>query len=314
MSRGRILLSVGFSEFTYGFALTHCLIKALGSVLPKAPIFPSLIQEGSTGGGYDLKLPLVPTPLFLQFKLPRVLIRSSSLRPVGCPVPYYRMPLRTSAPNQHQLLLDLQTSEPLVFYAAPLFHEASLLDAYFLAGDVQARSMFVKPSKIGALDQEQHHVSYHAGSDKEMWIHSKAKRLDGAFSFESMRNELLATRFRVQQEFNLKQRALTSWEIENFQQQGLERIADTFRTYAFEREREYWEEPTGDLAEALMTLPPVFVPPEQRVTLDALQLLKAASPSEMVSRLAFFAQVHFGLTMGLWDAADSLDLTNTSHG
>src|SRR5687767_8064459 len=98
----------GFSEFSFGFSLTYCLCRALRSSMGSAPVFPSLIQEGRTGGGYDVRLPMIPFPMFLQFKIPYVLTRSSSLKPRTYPVPYYRIPLRTQYPNQHQLLLDLQ--------------------------------------------------------------------------------------------------------------------------------------------------------------------------------------------------------------
>jgi len=42
------------SEFSYGFALTHELIALAGEPLRAAPIFPSLIEEGRAGGGYDV--------------------------------------------------------------------------------------------------------------------------------------------------------------------------------------------------------------------------------------------------------------------
>src|SRR5687768_1471231 len=106
------MASCEFSEFSYGYALTHSITSALGAALGNAPIFPSLIQEGSSGGGYDVKLPIVPFPMFLQFKIPHVLTRSSSLKPSSYSVPYYRMPIRTRRPNQHQLLLQLATREP----------------------------------------------------------------------------------------------------------------------------------------------------------------------------------------------------------
>ena len=57
-----------FSEFSYGFALTQELASGRFGSLVAAPVCPSLIQEGQPGGGYDVKLPLIGAPLFLQFK------------------------------------------------------------------------------------------------------------------------------------------------------------------------------------------------------------------------------------------------------
>ena len=70
-----------FSEFSYGFALTDSLLAIIAERIGTAPVFPSLIQEGKAGGGYDVKIPALPVPIFLQFKIPRVLVRGSALRP-----------------------------------------------------------------------------------------------------------------------------------------------------------------------------------------------------------------------------------------
>ena len=46
----------GFSEFSYGFALMHELVEAWRPLMRVAPMFPSLRQEGSPDGGYDVQL------------------------------------------------------------------------------------------------------------------------------------------------------------------------------------------------------------------------------------------------------------------
>lgn len=84
------MVTAGFSEFSFGYALTDSLINTLAFPLGGAPVFPSLQQEGSTGGGYDVHLPAIPYPLFLQFKIPQVLSRHSSLCPPGYVAPYSR--------------------------------------------------------------------------------------------------------------------------------------------------------------------------------------------------------------------------------
>src|SRR5205809_7131835 len=166
-----------FSEFSYGFALTHSFVGSFSSALGRAPIFPSLIQEGSSGGGYDVKLPLVPFAIFLQFKIPSVLTRSSSLKPTAYSIPYYRFPFRTKKPNQHQLLLDLAATQPLVSYVAPLFHQLSDLDRFFSLGSVHRHSTFVSPSQIGPLDAMSHQLSYRPG-ETVFWLRSNPKAIE----------------------------------------------------------------------------------------------------------------------------------------
>ncbi len=57
------------SEFSYAYALVEDLIVWQKTSLTAAPIFPSLIKEGRSGGGYDVRLDRPSIPLFLQFRL-----------------------------------------------------------------------------------------------------------------------------------------------------------------------------------------------------------------------------------------------------
>ena len=66
-----------FSEFTYGFALTNEILS--WESLRTVPIFPSLIEEGKKGGGYDVRIDIPAVPLFLQFKRARVLDPSARI-------------------------------------------------------------------------------------------------------------------------------------------------------------------------------------------------------------------------------------------
>ena len=82
-----------FSEFSYGYCLTEDLIVGQGTLLTAAPVFPSLVEEGQPGFGYDVRLNRPGTPLFLQFKLVHQMVRGTaneakggifSLRSTGC--------------------------------------------------------------------------------------------------------------------------------------------------------------------------------------------------------------------------------------
>jgi hypothetical protein len=152
------------SEFSYGYALTETLIQGVKRRLRLAPIFPSLIEEGRTGGGYDVKIPFPGAPLFLQFKLSHRMVRASAIeeRQGVLHTPFYRMHLRpTKHSQQHPMLLALEKSGADVYYAAPYFHTPAELNAAYASNDVRNQSIFIRPSEIGALpDQHEHHVAF----------------------------------------------------------------------------------------------------------------------------------------------------------
>ncbi|NQU03678.1 MAG: hypothetical protein HQ589_05975 [Syntrophaceae bacterium] len=161
------------SEFSYGYALTEELATGYRDLLRGAPVFPSLIEEGKTGG-YDLEFPIVGAPLFLQFKLSHYLKKSSALEWAHWNQPYYRMylrPLRHS--RQHNLLLSLEGQGNEVYYASPMFHKAAELNAAYGGRRVVQSSAFFRPQDIGALpDLDQHYVVFLPG-EATAYLHSR---------------------------------------------------------------------------------------------------------------------------------------------
>ncbi|HET9640338.1 MAG TPA: hypothetical protein VFP12_14155 [Allosphingosinicella sp.] len=152
------------SEFSYGFALTHELVQAMGT-LSAAPVFPSLIDEGAAGGGYDVKLEQPGLPLFIQFKRSECIILTSGREiknGADLATPYYRFPVTASADSeQHKMLLEWDVAPNEVFYAAPMFHTKPEFDGAYLGGEVRQRSFFVRPRVIGRFaDDKTHHVSF----------------------------------------------------------------------------------------------------------------------------------------------------------
>lgn len=151
------------SEFSYGFAMTYELIQSPAYSVTAVPVFPSLVQEGGTGGGWDVRLDRPTIPLFLQFKLADYMMKSTCKEASeGFPLPCYRMHIRsTRLSQQHQLLLQLESRGQEVYYSAPAFHRPRELNDAFLTGQMRARSLWLRPSDIGPLpDQEDHHVSF----------------------------------------------------------------------------------------------------------------------------------------------------------
>lgn len=155
------------SEFSYGYALTEALIWDSGLSVEAAPLFPSLIQEGRPGGGFDVALPFTGLLLYLQFKL------SDFMRSRGVieakngliDTPFYRMHLRPKRHSrQHAMLLELEDAGQTVLYAAPKFHRKSELNEAYLNRTMIPQSFFIRPSTIGPLpDDLDHHVSFRDG-------------------------------------------------------------------------------------------------------------------------------------------------------
>ena len=153
-----------FSEFSYGYCLTEDLIVGQGMPLTAAPVFPSLIEEGQPGIGYDVRFDRPGIPLFLQFKLVHQMVRGNAneAKQGHFQPPFYRMHLRPQLiSDQHQSLLSLEQAGNDVFYVAPGFHTAMDLNINYAQRRVWDRSFRINPSLIGPLPDDQgHHVTF----------------------------------------------------------------------------------------------------------------------------------------------------------
>jgi hypothetical protein len=153
-----------FSEFSYGYCLTEDLIVGQGTPLTAAPVFPSLIEEGQPGVGYDVRFDRPGTPLFLQFKLVHQMVRGNAdeAKRGHFQPPFYRMHLRSrSISDQHQSLLSLEQAGNDVFYVAPGFHTTAELNTNYVQRRVWGRSIRINPALIGPLqDDRPHHVTF----------------------------------------------------------------------------------------------------------------------------------------------------------
>ena len=183
-----------FSEFTYGFALTHTLIRASHLNLWKAPIFPSLRDEGKRNGGYDVKLRLPLCALFLQFKVSHSFSHGNAreARSGLIPLPYYRIHLRTRRGpsrdgrkfSQHDLLLDLGKVQNCVYYVAPAFNSSKEFDDYYLKQELHRRSFWLRPAHIGRLPgNKDHSVAFDRALQRAFFCSSPAE-LSGPFDFD----------------------------------------------------------------------------------------------------------------------------------
>jgi len=165
------------SEFSYGYALTSEIVHKFSAVLAGAPVLPSLKDEGFLG--YDLNLPLIGRPLFLQFKRSDYMVRPTAKGAGKVPVPHYRMNLRPlKHSDQHLLLSDMDAKGHRVFYATPEFHTSSDLNDVYLKKEVCARTAFWRPGDIGVLpDPGEHFVCFSIGAP-DGYLYSEPKQVE----------------------------------------------------------------------------------------------------------------------------------------
>src|SRR5574341_835490 len=166
------------SEFSYGFVLTHELVKAYGYLPTDAPQGSRKRKRKEAGADAD------NTPrgyaLFLQFKASEYMKRRNAGESKLVGLPYFRFALhRKTQSNQHQLLIELEKKGSAVFYATPKIHEAVNLNSAFFDHQVVALSMFVSPSEIGELSDNQNHRVVFSNRSDYVYFCSKPRRLDG---------------------------------------------------------------------------------------------------------------------------------------
>ena len=191
-------MKLGYTEFSFSYAFTENLIHSMAAPRPRphgAPYFPNLIQEA--GCGYDVRIDLPGCPLFFQYKLPELMVRSSaaeiSQHSLAClSVPFFRMTLmRRNLSQQHRLLVDLEGNDPnsVVYYVTPgMKNVVEFNDAYNRA-NVHCESVFFSPKDIGPLqDDEQHVIAYRNGLN-HAWLCSDPRQIP-AFQFQAVNGKV----------------------------------------------------------------------------------------------------------------------------
>ena len=189
-------MKIGYTEFSFGFAFTENLIRSRRLAPDGAPYFPNLIQEARLG--YDVRLGFNGRPVFYQFKLPELMIRSNAkeladpnLVAGGLTLPFFRMPImKTTISNQHNTLVNLELQGlGSVQYASPNFQDVHAFNAAFSGCRVHSDSILISPGVIGQInDADQHHYIYNTGAATG-WFCSEPKKvpyLTGGDSVEKL--------------------------------------------------------------------------------------------------------------------------------
>lgn len=171
-----------FSEFTYGYTVVEELSRSYG--FTAVPTFPSLIEEGRKGGGYDVKLGIKGIPFFLQFKRSDLLSRTNSKYYSIFGSSYYRFNLHALRySQQHNLLLHLERCGNPVFYIAPKFYKNKELQNNYFSKTIVKNSILISPTSIGNLpDNNEHSICFNI-SESKVFLCSEPKVIENKFKF-----------------------------------------------------------------------------------------------------------------------------------
>lgn len=187
------------SEFAYGFVLTHELVRGNGYLPTDVPL-PGTEKKRKKAKADDEAETAPPKgyPLFLQFKASEYMKRKNAGESKLVGLPYFRFPIyRKTQSNQHQLLVELEKRNCLVYYATPKMHEAVNLNGAFFDGRVVAHTLFVSPGDIGDVTDNQNHRVVFSGTAKDVYFCPKPRKLERAIhgeDFASAMQRILATR------------------------------------------------------------------------------------------------------------------------
>jgi len=151
-------MKLEITNAAYSTALTFELVTQFDFKVLGAPAFPSLQEEAFYWA--DSNKPTIP--LFLQYKLGEYFIGNTSSLKDFWGIPYYRFLIQPKNNDmKHQLLLNLEATDQLVFYTAPEFHTLNDFYRHLMRRSLLDKSTFCSPREIGALSEdERYSLSY----------------------------------------------------------------------------------------------------------------------------------------------------------
>ncbi len=184
------------TSISYSTALTFEMITQNGFQTLGAPTFPSLREDAIYQANANTRSVL----LFLQYKLSDRIVGTGSSLKDDWGIPYYRFLMHPkNKNNRHELLLNLEILNHLVYYIAPEFHTMGGLYESLMNKTLLTNSTFWSPKSIGALpaNGERTTVSYKRGMHYGILEPGK-RRIDGAIKGEMLRG-VINDRFETKQ-------------------------------------------------------------------------------------------------------------------
>lgn len=146
------------TDIAYSTALTFELVTRYDFFTLGAPTLPSLRKEAI----YKTNTNAKGTIIFIQYRLGDHNVGAGSSLKDLWEIPYYRFLVHPKRKiRHHELLMNLESMNNLVYYAAPEFHTVGRLYESLMNRTVLANSTFWSPLGIGVLTaKEKNTVSY----------------------------------------------------------------------------------------------------------------------------------------------------------
>jgi hypothetical protein len=177
------MVSLGISEFTFGYAFLYEQTQQNWGDLRACPILPSLQAEKDAG--WDAHLPVVGTDYYYQFKLSDYLWRGNAtfIKDGTYAAPYYRLWLhRRDGNRQHQRLREHCTDNPNTYYVAPECFSIDQFNDAFLNHNITQRSRIIPVTECDDIDDDEQHCMTFQPGISGFILHSEPKRRERSYS------------------------------------------------------------------------------------------------------------------------------------
>jgi len=171
------------TDISFSTALTLELVTQHGLLTLGAPIFPSLQKEAVFRTDMNTRSVL----LFIQYKLSERIVGTAASLNDDWGVPYYRFPIHPKNRNKrHELLLNLEGMNNLVYYVAPEFHTKSELYESLMQKALLTNSTFWSPKAIGSLLQAERNTLSYKSDFYYGILEPEKRKIDGAIKGEML--------------------------------------------------------------------------------------------------------------------------------
>ena len=179
-----------FSETQFVFGIVREMADGLKPDVMGMPIFPTLVEEGRKGGGFDVAFKDGINPYFFQFKIAEKLIGHKARESAYFSgSPYYRFNIYPSGiSRQNSLLTDLSNDEKNnVFYCAPAFTSLNNFRKAYTQKSILNNSVFVDIREINIpTDNETHSVCYQVDPVEKYIVCSEPKEITGIYGWKKL--------------------------------------------------------------------------------------------------------------------------------
>lgn len=192
-----------FSEFQFAYSITREIEDKIiySSYSLGIPIMPTQNKEANLG--YDVKFKGSFCAVFLQYKLPAKLTRSSANEWGEFNSPYFRIKVYAdNESHQHNLLCNLaKCKRNRVFYCAPAFTEEKEFMDFHINRVVSRNSAFINAKGLKTISGDDNHVIVYQINPNKSIMCSEPQYTEICSGWEQLLNFSLDYKYESLEEF-----------------------------------------------------------------------------------------------------------------